>query len=90
MRKQNKTVLCIKSGLISLFLMTLLTSCASIEFPKAWLDDCAVTYPADGPMTQWDLYLLAQDRKLDVDRCNVDKAALRAFVESHPKLSIKK
>jgi hypothetical protein len=32
---------------------------------------------------------VAVARGFDIDSCNADKAALRAYIESHPKLRIK-
>lgn len=69
--------------------MMLLTSCASIEIPADWLKDCPVTYLPDGPATNAAIIKLAVDREFDVKRCNVDKAALREFVKSHPKVRMK-
>ncbi|WWO60324.1 hypothetical protein [Xanthomonas phage SB4] len=67
----------------------LLTSCASIELNKEWLKDCPVTYLGDGPQLNSAVIKLAIDREYDVQRCNLDKAALRAWAKSHPKIKVK-
>lgn len=69
--------------------MMSLTSCASIEIPADWLKDCPVTYLPDGPANNAAVIKLAVDREFDVKRCNLDKAALREYVKSHPKLRMK-
>ncbi|QVR48687.1 o-spanin [Stenotrophomonas phage BUCT609] len=48
-----------------------------------------MTYLPDGPATNAAVIKLAVDREFDVKRCNVDKAALREFVKSHPKVRMK-
>lgn len=69
------------SGLIFLCLTMLLPSCATRPVPpKQFLEDCTVTYlGADESATSSSLLRLAVARELDVARCNVDKAALRAW-----------
>lgn len=66
-----------------LFLLTLLTSCASLPVPDdSLLKDCAITYlggERGTSSTQAKIIQLAQDREMDIKLCNVDKAALRAW-----------
>ncbi|QYW01771.1 o-spanin [Stenotrophomonas phage Ptah] len=75
------------SGLTLLFLMTLLQGCG-IAIPKQWLEPCRITYAKDGTLTNADVYQLAIDREFDTRACNADKAALRAYIEAHPKLRL--
>lgn len=72
-----------------LCLMSLLTSCG-IGIPKEFLKPCHKTMLADGPAKNRDVFNVAVDRGFDIDACNADKAALRAYIESHPQLRIKK
>lgn len=76
-----------RSGLSCLFLMMCLTSCATRrEPPTQFLKDCEVTYlGADESATSASLLRLAIARELDVARCNVDKAALRAWYSKPPR-----
>ena len=80
MKKLYRTSL---SGLMLLCLSLSLTSCATRIAKPAddLLQDCKVTYLGEGNKTVRDLVKLAEDRKYDVMRCNVDKAALRAYYE---------
>ncbi|WPK42360.1 Rz-like spanin [Stenotrophomonas phage StenM_174] len=70
-----------------LFLTSLLTGCG-IAIPKQWLEPCRITYAKDGALTNADVYQLAIDREFDTRACNADKAALRAYIEAHPKLRL--
>lgn len=68
---------------MSLFLATSLTSCVTVRMPDAeFLKDCPLTYLKDGPVTNEDIVLLAQEREFDLRRCNLDKAALRAWFDA--------
>lgn len=71
------------SGLILLCLSLSLTSCVTrIAKPSDdLLQDCSITYLGEGSKTGGDLVRLAEDRRYDVMRCNVDKAALRAYYD---------
>lgn len=71
------------TGLTSLCLATLLTGCVSIPTPRAeYLADCSISYPPDRTLTNGDVVRLAEEREFDVRRCNLDKAALRAWFEA--------
>lgn len=70
----------IVGGLMSLFLMLSLTSCATRSVPARYLQDCTITYWTADTMTQGDLVRLAKEREYDVIRCNVDKAAIREWL----------
>ena len=73
-----------RSGLISLFLMLSLTSCATIPAPPAqYLEDCTLSYLAEGPATSADLARLALNREYDMKLCNADKKALRAWYDGY-------
>ena len=66
--------------------MTLPTGCVSIPTPRAeYLADCSISYPPDRPLTNGDVVRLAEEREFDVRRCNLDKAALRAWFEAQCK-----
>ena len=68
---------------MSLCLAMSLTGCVSIPTPRVeYLKDCTITYPADGKLTNGDVVRLAEEREFDVRRCNLDKAALRAWYEA--------
>lgn len=73
---------------MSLFLLSLLTSCG-IAIPSEFVRDCHKTYLVADPATNADVYQLAIDRGFDIDSCNADRAALREYLKSHPKLRIK-
>lgn len=61
----------------------LLASCVSIPTPDpAYLKDCSISYLPDGQVTNGDLLKLSIEREFDVKRCNLDKAALRAWFEA--------
>lgn len=75
---------------MSLFLTMLLTSCASIELNGKWLEDCKITYLAEGTQPNSAVIKLAIDREFDTRECNLDKAALRAWAKSHPKIKVTK
>lgn len=78
------SLMTIKSGLTSLFLLLCLTACATVGRPPAeFLEDCAITQPAEGEITNRDVVILAEERAWDVERCNVDKKALRAWYEGY-------
>ncbi|WWO60270.1 o-spanin [Xanthomonas phage SB3] len=44
------------------------------------MQDCTVTYWSAPTMTQGDLVWLAKAREYDIERCNVDKAAIREWL----------
>lgn len=73
---------------MSLFLLSLLTACG-IAVPGEFLKDCRITYLVAEHPTNSDVYQLAIDREFDTRACNADKAALRAYIQAHPKLRIK-
>lgn len=47
-----------------------------------YLKDCPITYLKDGSVSNGDIVRLAEDREFDTRRCNLDKAALRAWYEA--------
>lgn len=73
---------------MSLFLLSLLTSCG-IAIPGEFLKDCRISYLVADPATNKDVIQLAIDREFDIRACNADKAALRAYIQAHPKLRTK-
>jgi hypothetical protein len=81
----KKFLTLLRSTATALFLLTLLTSCASLPVPSDdLLKDCSITYlgGAKGSASSQDkIVKLAQDRRLDTVFCNKDKAALRAWKE---------
>lgn len=82
-KKSERFLLLTLSGLTTLFLMTLLTSCVTIPAPPAqYLEDCKLTYlPATGKVTNADIIKLAKDREYDLRECNLDKKAIRAWYD---------
>lgn len=69
-----------KSGLISLFLLTSLTACTSLKFekpPASLLADCVETPVV--MVVNKDLASAYQVRTRDLRTCNADKAALREW-----------
>lgn len=68
---------------MELFLLMSLTSCANLPVPDdSLLKDCPITYlggAKGSDSSQAKVVQLAQDRRMDTVRCNVDKAALRAW-----------
>lgn len=79
----------IRSGALCLFLLLLLTSCATIRVPD-FFGPCSITYLEAKEPTLADIVLVAQAREYDVRACEADKRALEAFIKAHPKLSIER
>ncbi len=63
-------------------LTLLLTSCAHrLTRPSDYLQDCHITYLTAEPATVKDVVAVGVDREADLDNCNADKAALRAWFD---------
>lgn len=66
-----------------LCLMMSQTACVSIPKPSDdLLQDCNITYPANGRLVNSDVVRLAKAREYDLKECNIDKKALRAYYET--------
>lgn len=64
--------------------MMWLTSCVTIKMPPTeYLKDCPVTYLKDGPAQNKDLAKTLLSAQYEQRKCNVDKAALRAWYEGY-------
>lgn len=62
----------------------LLTSCVSVPLPPSeYMQDCKVSFLTANPATNGDVVRLAEDRRHDIEACNLDKAALRAWKQGY-------
>ena len=84
MSEYKRSLRTTKSGAVALSLAMLLTSCVTLPVPPAqYLEDCETTYlTVENPQVK-DIVQLAEDRKVDVQLCNLDKRALRAWYDGY-------